>query len=97
MSNINASEGFPLSNCKCHSYTDGTLAISQHHACPRSTCIGDLFNPTILPKPMYLLTHTRARTYLFESRVALYVHEICPPPALVGGRTHFPKASEASV
>ena len=27
MSNINASEGFPLSNCKCHSYTDGILAI----------------------------------------------------------------------
>ena len=67
MSNINASEGFPLSNCKCHSYTDGILAIGQHRICPRSTCTGDCSNPNILPKPIYLLTH------LFESCVALSI------------------------
>ena len=67
MSNINASEGFPLSNCKCHSYTDGILAIGQHRICPRSTCTGDWSSPNILPKPIHLLIH------LFESCVALSI------------------------
>ena len=67
MSNINASEGFPLSNCKCHSYTDGILAIGQHRICPRSTCTGDWSSPNILPKPIHLLIH------VFESCVALSI------------------------
>ena len=52
---------------KCHSYTDGILAIGQHRNCPRSTCTGDWSSPNILPKPIHLLIH------LFESCVALSI------------------------